>query len=255
MSLMPHGPTGKPIAFAHRGGTADADSGDHLVPNTIGAFRYAWDQGVMGLEADVNLTSDGVVVLAPASGRHFGLRRRRLGHTRDQALSERGVTRLGDVYKSAPGSHSSCEVSLSVQTTEAAAAAIEVAMEASALSRLWIRSDDQELLSSLAEAGCAARLMHSVQQRIPESGFERYAAELHKTRIAAVRIRHDWLSLGLVTLFHRFNMAVVAYGARERRHIRAMARIGVNGVSSDYARRLADEVRSLASEVTNSEQA
>ncbi len=243
MSLVPHGLKGKPIAFAHRGGTADADSGGHLVPNTIDAFRYAWDQGVTGIEADVRLTSEGVAVLESANGRRFSLRRRNLGDGRDLSLSEPGVAPLADLYNSAPGSHSLCEVSLSVQAEEVAAAAIEVALQADALDRSWIRYDHRELLRSLAEAGCAARLMHSVQQRIPESGFERYAAEMRKTGIAAVRLRHDWLSLGLVTLFHRFNVAVVAYGARERRHIRAMARIGVNGVSSDYARRLADEVR------------
>ncbi len=245
MSLVVDGSKGKPIAFAHRGGIADADSGARLVPNTIDAFRYAWDQGVMGLEADVSLSSDGVAVLASASGRRFGLRRRRLDNAPDRTRSEPGVARLGELYNSAPGSHSLCEVSLSVQATEVAAAATEVALQANALDRLWIRSDDRELLRSLAEAGCVARLMHSVQQRIPESDFERYAAEVRKMGIAAVRLRHDWLSLGLVTLFHRFNVAVVAYGARERRHVRAMARIGVNGVSSDYARRLADEVRLL----------
>lgn len=250
MNELAKGPVGKQAAgrlvvFAHRGGAGDSQGG--LRPNTLDAFRYALDQGISGIESDAQLSSDGIIVTTAEIMWRDGLRRRRAQETPASVLSKKGVTTLAELYDLGAGTKSLGELSLAVADIATASAVITVARHADALDRLWIRSDDLELLRSLSEDGCGARLVHVPQQRIPESGYERHAAELARAGVAAVRLRHDLWSLGLVILFHRFRVAVIASDARERRHMRAAAQIGVDAVSSDHARRLADELADTGS--------
>lgn len=231
--------------FAHRGGAADAQGG--LRPNTLAAFRYAFDQGISDIESDARLTSDGVVVVTEETVRRDGLRRRRVETTPASELSKMGVATLAELYELGKGPRSLGELSLSVDDMATASTAIAAARHADAVDRLWLRSDDLELLRSLSEDGCGARLIHVPRQRIPESGYERHAAELAKAGVAAVRLRHNLWSIGLVILFHRFGVAVIASDARERRHMRVAAQLSVDAVSSNYARRLADEAAAMKS--------
>jgi len=67
-----------------------------------------------------------------------------------------------------------------------------------------------------------------------KEGTERRAATLAEKGIDAVNLHHtDW-SLGLVTLFHRFELLCFAWDCQHRRVLDTVLKMGVDGVFSDH---------------------
>lgn len=221
------------ITFAHRGARLAAPE------NSLPAFRLALDAGVTGLETDVWLSADGIVVCAhdPAVGK--GLRRHKLASTSAAELAGLGVPTLESVYVELG---SRFELSVDVKLPEAALPLLAVARDHDALERLWVCSPDVELLRSLRaetpSTGPRVNLVHSTRRRGIEAPLERHAFDLAQHGIDAMNLHHTEWTAGLVSLFHRFDLKAFAWDAQEVRHLRAVLKMGVDAVYCDHPDRM-----------------
>ncbi len=225
------------ITFAHRGARLAEPE------NSIPAFRRALDAGVAGLETDVWLSGDGEVVCShdPVVGR--GLRRRRIAATDAATLGDVNVPRLADVYATLG---TAFELSVDVKTPEAALPLLEVARAHGALERLWLCSPDVGLLQSLRPEP-AVKLVHSERKRAIATPLERHAHDLAALGVDAMNMHHTEWSAGLVSLFHRYDLAAFAWDTQEVRHLRAVLRMGIDAVYCDNPDRMVATVQEWSS--------
>ncbi len=224
-----------PIAFAHRGARA------HAPENTLEAFRLALRLGATGLESDVRATADGVPVLTHEARVGRGLRRRRVGEVPRSALPS-SVPSLEELYAECGTDY---ELSLDVYDPAAVEAVVAVARAAGdgAVGRLWLCHPDWELLASWREGWTDVHLVNSTRLDDLRQGPERRAAQLSEAGIDAVNLHHtDWTG-GRTTLFHRFGRLAFAWGAQHERIVRALARMGIDGVYGDHVDRLVSGLR------------
>jgi glycerophosphoryl diester phosphodiesterase len=218
-----------PITFAHRGARAD------LPENTLPAFSYALEHGARGLESDARASADGEVVLVHDAVARRGMRRRRVDQSSVAQLRELDVPRLADLYDELG---TDFELSLDLYDPAARLGVLAVASAAGADDRLWVCAGSVTTLVELGQEGTAARLVHSVRRRSITGSVERHAARLAEEGIAACNMHHtDWTT-GLVELYHRFDVRAFAWDVQEVRHLRAMLRMGIDAVYSDYVDRM-----------------
>jgi glycerophosphoryl diester phosphodiesterase len=221
------------ITFAHRGARLAAPE------NSLPAFRLALDAGVTGLETDVWLSEDGIVVCAhdPIVGK--GLRRHKVASTSAAELAGLGVPTLESVYVELG---TKFELSVDVKEDRAALPLLEVARGHDALERLWVCSPDLELLRSLRseapKGDGAVKLVHSTRRRGIEAPLERHAFDLGQQGIDAMNLHHSEWTAGLVSLFHRFDVKAFAWDVQEVRHLRAVLKMGVDAVYCDRPDRM-----------------
>jgi glycerophosphoryl diester phosphodiesterase len=218
-----------PIGFAHRGGRADAPD------NTLEAFAKALAGGATGLETDAWLTADGVVVL-DHDGVLPGLRRRRIGEVERDQLPET-IPSLAELF-AAVGTD--FELSVDLRDREVAAPLVVTAAAAGFdLSRLWlVAADDWGAAATWKEAHPGVRVADSTRRRSMKEGTERRAASMAEAGIDAVNLHHtDW-TLGLVTLFHRFEIHAFAWDCQHDHQLKGMLRMGIDAVFSDHVDRL-----------------
>jgi glycerophosphoryl diester phosphodiesterase len=216
------------ITFAHRGARLAAPE------NSLPAFRLALDAGVTGLETDVWLSEDGIVVCAhdPTVGK--GLRRPKIASTSAAELAGLGVPTLESVYVELG---TTFELSVDVKTDRAALPLLEVAREHDALERLWVCSPDLELLRSLRSES-TVKLVHSTRRRAIDAPMERHAFDLGQLGIDAMNLHHSEWTAGLVSLFHRFDVKAFAWDVQEVRHLRAVLKMGVDALYCDRPDRM-----------------
>ena len=224
-----------PIAFAHRGARA------HAPENTLEAFRLALRLGATGLESDVWATADGVAVLTHDGRVVRGLRRRPVAAVPRSALPP-SVPSLEDLYAECG---TDFELSLDVYDPAAVDTVVAVARAAGdgAVGRLWLCHPDWELLAAWRARLADVRLVNSTRRDDLRQGPERRAAQLSGGAVDAVNLHHsDWTG-GLTTLFHRFGRLAFAWGAQHERIVRALARMGIDGVYGDHVDRLVEGLR------------
>lgn len=221
-----------PIGFAHRGARA------HAPENTIEAFRLALKLGATGLESDVWLSSDGVPVLGHNGVVRSGLRRR--------ALSSLARADLPTQVPSLEGLYGECgtgfDLSLDVKDPDAAAAVVAVAKAAGgkAPERLWLCHPEWQLAAQWRGLDPHIHLVDSTRLRRMREGPERRAADLAHAGVDAVNLHHtDW-TLGLTTLFHRFERYCFGWDAQFERVLLELLNAGVDGVYSDHVDRMVD---------------
>jgi glycerophosphoryl diester phosphodiesterase len=226
------------IAFAHRGARLVEPE------NSLPAFRRALDAGVSGLETDVWLSEDGLVVCVhdPTVGK--GLRRHKVASTSAAALAELGVPTLESVYVELG---TKFELSVDVKTPSAAQPLLQVAREHDALERLWVCSPDVTLLQSL-RGEPLVKLVHSTRRRAIEVPLERHAYDLGQAGIDAMNLHHSEWTAGLVSLFHRFDVKAFAWDAQEVRHLRAVLNMNIDAVYCDNPDRMVATVSEWSSE-------
>jgi glycerophosphoryl diester phosphodiesterase len=217
------------IAFAHRGARLDEPE------NTIPAFRRALEQGATGLESDAWLASDGEVVLVHDESVRAGFRRVHVHRATSEDLGRLGVPRFRDLYETLG---TDFELSLDVKEHAAARPVIEVARAAGAAGRLWLCSPDVELLSEVRDVAGGAHLVHSVRKGRIAGSIERHAADLRSRSIEAMNMHHSDWTKGLVSLFHRFDVAAFAWDVQETRYLREALEMGIDAVYSDRVDRM-----------------
>jgi glycerophosphoryl diester phosphodiesterase len=80
--------------------------------------------------------------------------------------------------------------------------------------------------------------VHSVRRRVLGADLERHAARLAAGHVDAINMhRSDW-SLGLVALFHRFEVRAFAWDVQEVRQLRELLAMQVDAVYSDWVDRM-----------------
>jgi len=221
-----------PIAFAHRGASADAPE------NTIEAFALAVELGATGLETDAWLTADGVAVLDHDGTVRNGLRRRPLAHVAASDLPPSMPT-MAQLYETVGG-----EIEISVDVKDPAAAAVVVDVARSfggddALRRLWLCSPDWSVAASWRELSPAVRLVDSTRRRHVREGVEKRAAVLAEAGVDALNMHYtDWTG-GLTTLVHRFGVHAFAWDCQFERIVAKMLVAGVDAVYSDHVEEMA----------------
>jgi glycerophosphoryl diester phosphodiesterase len=218
-----------PIAFAHRGGRADAPE------NTLVAFRQALALGATGLESDARLAADGEVVLVHGPTIRSGLRRIKVRTLPSARLAELGIPRLADLYAEVGWEF---ELSLDLKEPGLAPGIVACARAAGALDRLWLCARELTDLAAARQADPGVRLVHSMGRRAYGDALERHASMLTKEGIAALNLRETEWSLGLVTLAHRFGLLAFAWDAQEYRRMRAVLEMGVDAIYSDHVERM-----------------
>ncbi|MFM7225726.1 MAG: glycerophosphodiester phosphodiesterase [Actinomycetota bacterium] len=216
------------ITFAHRGARIEEPE------NTLAAFARALTLGAGGIETDVRLSGDGLVVCSHDAVIGRGRRRIRIDRTPAAELAEHGIPRLDEVYGQL-GSVFECSVD--VKDPAATAPLLEVAAAHGALERLWLCSPDLGLLTTV-RAEPRVRLVHSVRRAEVSAPLERHAHDLGAAGIDAMNLHHTEWTAGLVSLFHRFGVLAFAWDTQETRHLRAALGMGIDAVYCDRPERM-----------------
>jgi glycerophosphoryl diester phosphodiesterase len=225
-----------PIAFAHRGASANAPG------NTLEAFRLGLRLGATGLESDVWLTADGVPVLDHDGRVRHGIRSKPIASMARHELPSH-IPALADLYDECGVDY---ELSLDLKDRRAADATFATARAAGGLERLWLCHPEREVLVGLRRQAAGAHLVHSTRLRRMPHGPERLAAQLANDGIEVVNLRRDDWSGGLTTLFHRFGRLCFGWDAQHERMILELLDMGIDAVYSNHVDRLMDAVRSRA---------
>ena len=183
------------------------------------------------------LTADGVPVLDHDGVVKSALRRRPMAEVPRAALPSH-VPSLAELFDACGVDY---ELSLDVKDPTAAGPVVVVAREAGmALDRLWLCGEDWEVVAGWRASADDVRLVDSCRLRRMREGPERRAADLAAAGIDAVNMHAtDW-SLGLTTLFHRFEVRAFAWDAQHGRVLDALLAMGVDAVYSDHVDRMVD---------------
>ena len=189
--------------------------------------------GAGGLESDVWLTADGVPVLD-----HDGRVRRRPIRVSERAALPAHIPSLADLFDVCG---TDFELSLDLKDAAAVGAVLAVAREAGMdPGRVWLCGEDWETVATWRALSADVRLVSSCRLRHMKEGPERRAADLAGAGIDAVNMHAtDW-TLGLTTLFHRFERHAFAWDAQHSRVLEALLGMGVDAVYSDHVDRMVD---------------
>lgn len=221
-----------PILFAHRGASAYAPE------NTLESFALAQKLGSTGLESDVWVTKDGVLVLD-----HDGVVKSRF---RSKPISEfvasslpSHIPTLDDLF-----AHCGTQFQLSLDVKDAAVfASIENVVsnvDHSMLERLWLCHPSIDVLIAQRRLVNQCKLVDSTRLSKIKEGPERRAATISSNGIDACNLHFtDWNG-GLVALFHRFNVVAFGWDMQHESVLVNGIRMGLDGVFSDWVDRMVD---------------
>jgi glycerophosphoryl diester phosphodiesterase len=227
-----------PIGFGHRGARA------HAPENTIESFQLALKLGATGLESDVWLTADGVAVLDHDGVVRSGLRRKPIA-TVERAALPSWIPTLEDLYATCG---TDFDLSLDVKNPDAAPAVVDVARAAGAgvLPRLWLCHHDWEQVAAWRTLSDDVRLVDSTRLKRMKAGPERRAADLERAGIDCVNLHHSDWTLGLTTLFHRFDRLCFGWDCQFERILSGLLGMGIDGVYSDHVDLMVDALAAAA---------
>ncbi len=204
--------------------------------NTFDMMVQAIDDGVDGLDITVQVSADGVAVVAGSEWVRRGLRRRR--------ISSLGVADLQPETASLTAviEHTLGRIPLLINL-DGDAGLESVLTTARSLGReieerLWLTSPNQsDLVRWRSRTG--ARLLHTTGRRQLGDGLEKLLATLHGDDIDGLSMPHAGWSGGSIALAHRFGLLAHASGARHDRELAAVIDAGIDAVSAPDAIRTA----------------
>jgi glycerophosphoryl diester phosphodiesterase len=219
--------------FAHRGARA------HAPENTLEAFELALRLGATGLESDVWVTADDVVVLDHDGEFRSGwFRKRPIGDMRRDELPEHVPTLVELIEHCGTG----YELSLDLKDHASGPAVIEALRHRAPelVSRTWLCHHDLDELVALRDVDPDIRLVDSTRLDRLAEGAERRAARLAHLGLDGINMRApDWTG-GLVALFHRFALTAFSWDLQHEHALTDAIRMGIDGVYSDHVDRMVD---------------
>jgi glycerophosphoryl diester phosphodiesterase len=214
-----------PIGFAHRGARAEARD------NTLPSFARALELGARGLESDAWVTADGVAVLDHDGSVRDGWRRRPIA-TRAVADLPPHIPRLADLYDRLG---TAFHLSLDLKDPAAVPAVVDVAAAAGALDRLWLCSDDLDLLPSWRQRWEKGHLVASTTRSLLPPGV---AETLAAGGIDAVNLREREWDRPLVDAVHGAGLLVFGWDAQRDQQLDRLLELGADAVYSDHVGRM-----------------
>ena len=210
----------------------------------MAAFRLAVKLGATGLESDVWLTSDGVVVLDHDGWVGPRWRRRPIAETPSTALPKH-IPTLAELADLA---HLH-QLALSLDIKDAAAydavGHILTDVSADLVQRAYVCCEDFALLQQIAPRLRNLQLIDSSRLATMKAGPERRLADLSDLGVVGLNMHHtDWNG-GLVALAHRFNRLAFAWDAQFEYQLTTTLLMGIDGLYSDWVDRMVDAARVL----------
>ncbi len=214
-----------PIAFAHRGARS------HAPENTLEAFRLALRLGATGLESDVWITADGEPVLDHDGIVKSALRKRPISEVNRAQLPSH-IPTLAELYEDCGPN---IALSLDVKDPAAYEATVAVARNVGgeAPANLWLCDPQWQRLAEHRQRFADVRLIDSTRLKRLTDGPERHAARLREAGIDGINMHHtDW-TLGLTTLFHRFERFTFGWDAQHERILLALQTMEIDALYCD----------------------
>jgi glycerophosphoryl diester phosphodiesterase len=210
-----------PIGFAHRGG---AES--RRLQNTLAAFRQSCRLGATGVESDVALTADGVVVLIHP-GIRARLRRSVASLRRDQLAGH--VPTLEEVYRECGPD---LDVALDMAEPKAVAQVVAIARAHGDPSRLWLTYWRVATLADWHRTHPDVRLVFPTLL-LSSSSAARRCADLRAAGVDAINLYHRSCTPARVATAHQAGLLLFAWGARSGAAASRTLRRGADGVFCD----------------------
>ena|SRR5436190_5868973 len=222
---------GRPLVFAHRGGSALAPE------NTMAAFANGLSLGADGIELDVHLSSDGVVmVIHDATVDRTTTGRGTVALMTAADLARLGVPTLDDVLRQFRDARVIIE--LKVNSKQLGRAVVDVVRRADAVERVCLGSFGRRVLNAVrgaapAMATSAAReevrwaLYQSWIRRAP--GSAKYAGFQVPEMAGGTRI----VSPRFIELAHRAGVGVQVWTVDAEDDARRLLEWGVDGLITD----------------------
>lgn len=209
------------IGFAHRGGPHH-----RRLHNTLPAFRRAIELGATGIESDVALTADGVVVLV-----HPGLvaRLRRPVSRLTRAELPGHVPALEEVYRECGAN---VDVALDMAAPDAVDAVVALAREHGDPARLWLTYWRVGTLAAWRRRYPDVRLVFPTLLLRHRTARQR-AASLRDAGVDALNLHHRTCTPRRVALVHDAGLLLFAWGARSGAAAARSLRNGADGVFCD----------------------
>jgi glycerophosphoryl diester phosphodiesterase len=214
-----------PIAFAHRGARA------HAPENTLDAFHLALRLGATGLESDVWITADGEPVLDHDGVVKSAFRKRLISEVSRAQLPSH-IPTLAELYEACGPN---VPLSLDVKDPAAYEATVAIARNVGgdAPANLWLCDPQWERLAERRHQFPDVRLIDSTRLKRLTDGPERHAARLRESGIDGINMHQtDW-TLGLTTLFHRFDRVTFGWDAQHERILLALQTMEIDGLYCD----------------------
>lgn len=224
----------EPILFAHRGASA------YALENTLESFALALKLGATGIESDIWLSRDGVLVLD-----HDGIVKKRF---LSRPISDFDKADLPSHIPSLEQLLEQCgtQYQLSLDVKDPAVfKSVENTVsniDSSMLDRLWLCHPSADVLIQNRSIASRSKLVDSTRLSKIKEGPERRAANLAASGIEACNMHHtDWNG-GLVALFHRFNIVTFGWDMQHETVLENGFRMGLDGVFSDWPDRMIEAI-------------
>ena len=220
------------IAFAHRGARA------YVRENTLEAFQLGLRLGATGLESDVWITKDGIPVLDHDGVVQGRILKKPISNYLREDLPEH-IPTLRDLLLMTPPE---LAISLDVKYDDSFEAVInEIRSVHGAHSPfIYLCHPDIDVLENQRRKSQGISLVSSTRLSKLKKGPEMHAARMRDLGVEVMNMHHtDWNG-GLVALFQRFDLQCFAWDCQFARNIRDMAKIGINGIFSDWPDRFYD---------------
>lgn len=221
----------RPVLFAHRGARA------YAAENTLEAFSLAVRLGATGLETDVWLTADNVVVLDHDGVVKKGMRKRPISELTRAQLPPH-IPSLTDLFDHCG---TDFELSIDIKDPRAMKPTVVDALAAGFDgSRLWICHPNYMFLGEHRRTLEDVRLVDSTRLSKIKEGPERRMATLRDIGVDCINMHHtDWNG-GLTTLAHKFGRFAFGWDIQHDDALGESFRIGLDAVYSDYTDRMVD---------------